>query len=335
VYVLNKIVDTGLKVDLHIHSALSNHKDGAKVGFNTIGNIRTLIEKLAENEVNVCAITDHDAFDYNLYKTLKREEQEDNSIKKVLPGVEFSVQFDNNSETKVIHIVTIFNDINEEKVKKIENILKLTNNKPNYDTSESAFTEEKYLSLLRQIDVDTIMIAHQKNSLTSTGKAIKCDAASLGSEKFNEFLFTEYFEAYEFRNKKNEIFNKNYIFNNNVEDELRFITGSDCHNWNAYPNEDLNSAKEFSFTYVKCLPAFKGLVMATTDHRRIKLVNSFFDPSAYSIDKIDIETNGKNIQIPLSKGLNVIIGDNSIGKSLLLHEITDYNKPCPSAMKKV
>lgn len=332
--VLNKIVDTGLKVDLHIHSALSNHKDGIKVVNNTIGNIGLLIEKLTENEVNICAITDHDAFDYNLYITLKEQEHTDNSIKKVLPGIEFSVQFKTESKAEVIHVVTLFNDNDEEKIKKIDELLKLENNKPDYD-SEQAFTEERYLSILRQIDIDTIMIAHQKNSLTTTGKAKKCDVASLGNEKFNEFLFTEYFEAFEFRNKKNEIFNKNYIFNNNVENELRFITGSDCHDWSVYPREeDTGSFNELSFTFVKCLPTFKGLVMAITDYRRIKLVNSFFDPSSFSIDKFDIEIDGTTHQIPLSRGINAIIGDNSIGKSLFLHELTGYGKPCSQAVKK-
>lgn len=331
---MNKIVDSGLKVDLHIHSAMSNHKDGAKVNSNTISNVGILIKKLIENEVNICAITDHDAFDYELYKALKKQEQEDNSIQKVLPGVEFSVQFEHEKNTQVIHVVTLFDDRDDEKIKNIENVLRLTNNKPDYDSADLAFTEERYLSLLRQIDVDTIMIAHQKNSLTTTGKAKKCDVASLGSEKFNEFLFTEYFEAYEFRNKKNEIFNKNYILSNNAEDELRFITGSDCHEWDVYPNEDAKSSNEYSFTFVKCLPTFKGLVMAITDHRRIKLVNSFFDPSFHSIEKLDIDIDGNKHQIPLSKGLNVIIGDNSIGKSLLLHEITNYKKSCPAAVKK-
>lgn len=331
---MNKIVETGLKVDLHIHSALSNHKDGHKVNFCNKSNFGTLIEKLVENEVNICAITDHDAFDYDLYKTLKRQEIEDNCIKKVLPGVEFSVQFMNGSKNHVIHVVTLFDDSNEEKIQNIENILKFENNKPNYNCEELAFTEEKYLSLLRQIDINTIMIGHQKNSITTTGKPKKGDVVSLGSEKFNEFLFTDYFEAYEFRNKKNEIFNKNYIFNNDMEDQLRFITGSDCHNWTVYPKEDLNSTNEFSFTYFKCLPTFKGMVMAITDHRRIKLVNSYFDPSASNIDKIEIEINGESIQIPLSKGINVIIGDNSIGKSLLLHELTNYEKQRQLAVKR-
>lgn len=331
---MNKIVDTGLKVDLHIHSALSNHKDGIKVANNTISNIGLLVEKLIKNDVNICAITDHDAFDYNLYKTLKEQECADNSIKKVLPGIEFSVQFTAESKVEVIHVVTLFNDNDEEKIKKIEEILKLENNKPDYD-SEQAFTEERYLSILRQINIDTIMIAHQKNSLTTTGKAKKCDAASLGNEKFNEFLFTEYFEAFEFRNKKNEIFNKNYIFDNNIENELRFITGSDCHDWSVYPREEnAGSSNDFCFTFVKCLPTFKGLVMSITDYRRIKLVNSFFDPSSFSVDRFDIEINGTTHQLPLSKGINAIIGDNSIGKSLFLHEITGYEKACPQAVKK-
>ena len=50
---MDKVVKTGLKIDLHIHSAASAHKDGVKVKNNTPENIGTLIERLNDNEVNL------------------------------------------------------------------------------------------------------------------------------------------------------------------------------------------------------------------------------------------------------------------------------------------
>ena len=88
---MNKIVETGLKIDLHIHSCASSKKDGKKVKNNTIENLPVLVERLVEQEVNICSVTDHDTFLYEIYSELKKEELNDNSIKKVLPGVEFSV----------------------------------------------------------------------------------------------------------------------------------------------------------------------------------------------------------------------------------------------------
>lgn len=166
------------------------------------------------------------------------------------------------------------------------------------------------------------MIAHQKETLSS--KRIRNnDVMSLGKEKFDELVFLDYFESFEFKNKRNEIFNKYYIENNkeNLKSEdLRFITGSDCHKWNEYPEED----EKFSFTYLKCLPTFRGLAMAVTNVKRIKLVNSFFTSSDNKADNIRISINGKEKIIPLSRGINAIIGDNSIGKSLLIHKLTNY-----------
>ena len=85
---------------------------------------------------------------------------------------------------------------------------------------------------------------------------------SLGKEKFNELVFLDYFESFEFKRKRNEIFNKNYIEKNKVkykEATLRFVTGSDCHDWSKYPEEN----DDFSFTYLKlhviiCLIKFMG-----------------------------------------------------------------------------
>ena len=43
---MNKIVNTGMKIDLHIHSCASSKKDGNKVKNNTIQNISTLVKNL-------------------------------------------------------------------------------------------------------------------------------------------------------------------------------------------------------------------------------------------------------------------------------------------------
>lgn len=207
-----KVVETGYKLDLHIHSVYSRGKDHGKVSYNTIDNIVTLIEKLNEQKVQLCALTDHDAFNYDMYKVLKAYETEENSIVKVFPGVEFSVEFEGDTENVVIHVIAIFDDSDETKISKIENLLQGTDGKPIYDR-DMAFSEEKFLSILRDINLDTISIAHQKGTLTSK-VAKKSDANTVGEEKFQEFLYTDFFEAFEFKNKKNEIFNKNVTIQN-------------------------------------------------------------------------------------------------------------------------
>ena len=312
------IVESGVKVDFHIHSVESKHKEETgKVDSSTIENLNILIQKLNDRKINMCSISDHDNFDIDIYKKLK-EQENIGTIKRVLPAVEFSVKYD----SKILHIITIFEDNDEEKLKKIQNLIfDVKTNKPFYDQKE-AFSEGKFLEIIKEIDLNVIMIAHQKETLSS--KRIRNnDVMSLGKEKFDELVFLDYFESFEFKNKRNEIFNKYYIENNkeNLKSEdLRFITGSDCHKWNEYPEED----EKFSFTYLKCLPTFRGLAMAVTNVKRIKLVNSFFISSDNKADNIRISINGKEKIIPLSRGINAIIGDNSIGKSLLIHKLTNY-----------
>jgi predicted ATPase len=319
---MDKIVKKGLKIDLHIHSEKSKFKDGSKVDKNTVSNLQTLIAKLNKYQVNVCAITDHDAFDFKLYQKLKKEEGK-GSIIKVFPAVEFSVAFSNNP-SKPVHIICVFDDTYSAKVKKIESVLEFDEitKRPKYDNTDS-FTENKFIELLGDIDLNVVCIAHQKNTLTSS-QPRENDANILGEEKFNEFLFSEYFEAFEFKNRKHQVFN-NYRKSILNYDLLRFITGSDCHEWSAYPKYSISSKDDdFKHTILKCLPNFKGLALALTDDSRISLDDNFFNRSKYHLDEISINIEGEDIPIPLSKGINVIIGDNSIGKSLLLHKMTNY-----------
>lgn len=318
---IEKIIETGNKVDFHIHSIASKHKESDDcVDLSTIDNIDLLIDKLNQREINMCSISDHDNFDFNIYNRLKQEENK-GSIKKVFPAVEFSVTYDK----KVLHVITIFDDKDEEKIKKIQNeIFDIKNNKPFYDDIElNSFSENKYLNILKNIDLNVVMIAHQKETLSSK-ETRNHDVMSLGEEKFDELVFLDYFESFEFKRKRNEIFNKNYIEKNKEKYKdatLRFVTGSDCHIWAKYPEEN----DDFSFTYLKCLPTFRGLAMAVTNTKRINYVNNFYSATDKYLDSINIEIDNNKYDIKLSKGINVIIGDNSIGKSLLIHKLTNYN----------
>ena len=163
---MQKIVETGLKLDLHIHSSASSKKDGNKVKNNTLDNIPVLIEKLNENGVNICAITDHDIFSYDMFSALKKAETSGLSIKKVLPGVEFSVRFlDKEEKERVVHVVSIFNDSDISKIPNIEKVLK-----ENPTDKSQSYSEEDFLRILKLIDLDTILIAHQKNTLSSSDR---------------------------------------------------------------------------------------------------------------------------------------------------------------------
>lgn len=320
-----QIVKKPVKIDFHIHSAASAHKDGTKVKDGTLENIDTLFDKLEANKVNMAAITDHDAFDYGLYDALRNKTEDAKFLQRVLPGVEFTVSFKTSTGSKAVHVVTLFDDGDQEVVKRINSAIPCKDGKPDYDEGE-AFSEDKYWNIIRAIGLDIVTIAHQKAS-PGSAQTRKNDANSVGEKLYNEFLFVDYFEAYEYKNRRNELFNKNYTYSNDQQERLRFITGSDCHVWSAYPNYDTQSNPSdcnFSYTYLKCLPTFKGLAMAVTDVSRIKTVPSFFSGSTAILDAIELTLAGKDITIPLSHGINAIIGDNSIGKSSLLNALNNY-----------
>lgn len=320
-----QIVRRPVKVDFHIHSAASAHKDGSKVKENTIDNVDVLFSRLEENEVNMVAITDHDCFDYGIYKALRSKIQHARHLQRVLPGVEFSVCFATADGEKPVHVITLFDDADQERIKNIASALRFVDGKPAYDAG-GAFRETTYWEIIREVGLDIVTIAHQKSSPTSTKRRAN-DANSVGDDLFNELIAIEYFEAYEYKNRRNELFNRAYSYSIDQQERLRFITGSDCHVWSVYPDYDTHptpSDCNYSYTFLKCLPTFKGVAMAVTDISRIKTIPSFFSGSDKMLGSIELTLNGQDFSVPLSPGINAIIGDNSIGKSSLLNALTGY-----------
>ena len=69
---IEKIIETGNKDDFHNQSIASKHKESDDcVDLSTLDNMDLLIEKLNQREINMCSISDHDNFDFNIYNRLK------------------------------------------------------------------------------------------------------------------------------------------------------------------------------------------------------------------------------------------------------------------------
>lgn len=317
---MERIVTKPTRIDLHIHSAASVvTKDKGKKELSDCDkdHVNVLLRGLEAHGINMCAITDHDCFDKDLYFALK-EREGDGCLNKVLPGIEFSVSIRaDGKKPTVVHIVAIFDDRRPDLIDGIAEVVCDENGKPRYDDlNNGAFTEDGFAKVLRDIGLNAVLIGHEK----SAGQEAKRDVSSLGANCASEVILTEFVDAVEIRNKRRELDIKRLI-ETYPKDAVPFVVGSDCHDWATYPGKE---GGEISFSSLKCLPTFEGLLMAITDPSRIKVGDcSFFSASSSKLDSLKLSVNGKNFDIPFSPEINAIIGDNSIGKSMMIHRLTN------------
>lgn len=296
---LNKII----KIDLHIHSKDSEYKDGPHiVKDSNISNIDILVKKLETEGINLFAITDHNRFNYELYSSLKNRIKDSDIVNNILPGIEFDVVLEDGCER--CHIVVIFDDSDQTKLKelwsKIELVRVLGKNDDFYSCDE-------FDKILKGINLKACLIVHQKQALNnSTGKT---QSLSNSTSEPLYFMKIGYIDGLEYNHSRNEGIVKNSL--REVNFPFPLITGSDCHQWSAYPYRSEGMDTEREFTEFKCLPTFKGLLLSLTSFssraNRKENTNKNFISSINIKEKI----------IPLANGLNAIIGDNGSGKSLL------------------
>ena len=298
-------MDIYTKIDLHIHSFASGKTktgDMPYVKNSTIENVEVLVRKLNENNVNMCAITDHNVFDEELYHELKKQENL-GSIKKVLPGVELDLLIDHIP----VHTICLFNDQDDNHSKKI---------KENFSEKES-YTLSDLGTILSNIGLDVILIAHQKTDYKAKTQH-STNLSTTGIENFYRMIDVEYFDSLEVRSSKVEGILKSRFVEDKIKNQA-LISGSDCHDWEHYPQHDATSKEIPLLLSMKALPSFRGLSMAITNTKRF--VVDVQDVRSAFIKSINYTINGQKEKINLSYGINAIIGDNSVGKSTLIKSL--------------
>lgn len=298
-------MDIYTKLDLHIHSFKSGITKSGDKGYvknSKIDNLNVLVSALEKNDINICAVTDHNIFDKKLYLELKKYENYSTSIKKVLPGIELDL----NINGTIVHTICIFNDEEKNHAEKIEENFSVKNN---YSLSDLG-------NMLANIGLDVVLIAHQKTDYKSINQN-NTNLSCVGLEYFYRIIDVEYFDSLEVQSSKVEGILKSRFVEDRIEN-CCLISGSDCHEWSAYPKHDSNSKCTPLLLYMKALPTFRGLVMSLTNPKRFTSEN--VKRKAF-IEEIKYTKSGISNKINLSSGINAIIGDNSVGKSTLIKSL--------------
>lgn len=308
---LNEVIN----VDLHIHSKASSYKDGGIVSESDIEHLPVLFSKLERNNINLFSITDHNRFDYSLYAAVLQwiDAHPESCVRAVLPGVEFDVRFEEGKTP--CHVIAIFNVIDwTEDGPAIESAI----NSNLLKDKEAAYSVDEFERLLKDINLNYMLIAHQHEGLSINPKKKRSLSNSTSTAK--ELLLFGYIDALEYNNSRVQGILLNELYE--LEIPTTAIVGSDCHTWECYPAHDFSQQPKAPFsTRIKCLPTFQGLLLAfTSPGTRFQVPNS-----AFKKEYIAGFEYGEEVAVPFSPGINAIIGENGSGKSSILSLLKNAN----------
>jgi predicted ATPase len=296
-----------IKFDLHIHSFASRYKESEGiVDASTIDNASVLLEKLNDADVGLFSITDHNRFWPELYEKLDEliASGQFSKVQGLLAGVEFDVQI--NPTMSKCHIITIFDAKNKrENYQRIHNVIE----QHKLEGQNDAYEKHDYEDLLREIGLDVILIACQRNSLDRHhGHHNSLSEATMEPE---ELLMTGYINALEFQRPNVEGILRDNL--KKVPVQVGLVMGSDCHEWASYPNHHTGQGNpQFTHSRANILPTFKGLLMAVTSPET--RINRQENRNREYVRHIQI---GDEV-LPLTNGLIAVIGENGSGKSSLI-----------------
>ena len=284
-------------------------------------NYQILIDKINSISLNtkkLISFTDHntinkDAYLYNYP-----------SLYYLILGAELHISYD--KKVKPYHCHIFFNvDINDTNIDKINKILDEL-----YPKKEINKEDYKNIPKLEDIvnsfgDYDFMLLPHggQNHSTfdKSMPRGIRFDNV------MEKVLYYNQFDGFTARTTSGKTRTENYFKNLGIDEFTNLITCSDNYNPVKYPNPKDNNAEKFIPTWILAEPTFAGLRIALSESNR--LIYSDNIPKLYEeyIHGYKIKNNLLDIDVNFTQGLNVIIGESSSGKSLLVDTLVKRINP--------
>lgn len=303
--------------DLHIHT--SEKPDEIKKGVDY--NLNELIKNIniySKNRKKLISFTDHNIINKNVYLSAFPDDYF------LILGVELHISYEKGKKPYHCHIY--FNkDINNDNIDSINNILDKL-----YPKKEITSLDYNDIPKLETIinnfnDYDFILLPHGGQNHSTFDKAIP--KGTRFDNVIEKALYYNQFDGFTARSTTGRIKTQKYFKNIGIDDFTNLITCSDNYNPQKYPNPKSNDAEKFVPTWISSEPTFDGLRLALSESGRL-----FYDdnpPNIYEeyIKSYYIKNDLLDIDVKFKQGLNVIIGESSSGKSLLVDTLVKAIKP--------
>ena len=299
-------------VDLHIHT--SDNADNLNKNYN-IDELLKNINKKANGRQALISLTDHNTINKDAY--LKFINKNQKNIKIIL-GTELHIK---NHETKPAyhcHIYFDINNINDKEIDSLNEILdKLYPKKLVEKMDKSIPKIDKIINSFENYDF--ILIPHGGQNHATFETSI--DPNSTCDETIERTIYYNQIEGFSARSNKGLEDTKEYLKKLGIGSFVNLITGSDNYNPTKYPAAKSDEASKFVPTWMYANPDFRGLKLALSEDSRLEYeINPTIDD--YNIIKnIKLKNEKIDIDVELTQGLNVVIGESSSGKTLFVDSI--------------
>lgn len=302
-------------IDLHIHTS-ENSND-----INEFYNVDILLEKvrgISKTNNFLISLTDHNRINKSAYINLHQK------ISNFLVGVELHIL--NYPECSPYHCHLYFNldkqtledkeelekvidKINDILIKLYSNAMPSSNDKiPTINEVIREFTE-----------YDFLILPHGGQSHKTFDKSIPKQGVKFDTI-LERSIYFNLFDGFTARSNKGLEITQEYFKRLGINNFINLITSSDNYNPNSYPNCK-TSGDQFVPTWMYSKPTFNGLRVALSESMRLSYGDNPREEWQEQIKKVELKNNLINIDVMFEPGLNVIIGNSSSGKTLLVDSI--------------
>jgi len=292
-------------LDLHIHTLNNQDYD--------LELLKNKILEFSDNSVQLISLTDHNFINTNVY--LKAKDVFEN----IIVGVELHIRY--SATSPYYHCHAYFkNALDEITLKKLNEILdELYVNKNPSKSDEIPCIEE----IIRAFDgFDFMLLPHGGQSHSTFNEAIPQDDNFKFDDALSKSLYYNQFEGFTARGINKLEKTQNYFKRLNINEFVNLMTCTDNYNPQIYPNTKLSpDASDFIPTWMFSSPTFDGLRLALSDNSRLRysLKKPFFNHN--HIESVQLLNDIIDIDVELSPGLNVVIGESSSGKTLFVDSL--------------
>ena len=303
--------------DLHIHTLKNPDLVKDDVDYDLF-ELTSRINNYAGNYKKLISFTDHNVINKKVYLSTFPEDYF------LIVGVELHVSYSKTKKPYHCHMFfntkicsSILDDINT-----TLDILypKKTIDKHDYKEVPNLETIINHFS-----KYDFILLPHGGQNHSTFNDAIPKGARF--DDIMEKVLFYNQFDGFTSRSTSKRMETQKYFKELGIDEFTNLITCSDNYEPNKYPNPKSDDAEAFVPTWIFSEPTFDGLRLALSESNR--LVYSKTAPKRYEeyIRSFQIKNDLLDIDVSFKQGLNVIIGESSSGKSLLVDTLAKRINP--------